>query len=322
MFRMMKLHAMRVLGLMVVVAVSVFMLAVPESDAMADSGGVRDMYRLYNPNSGEHFYTADGNERNSLVNVGWTYEGIGWRAPVKSSVPVYRLYNPNAGDHHYTLNSYERDSLVRAGWRYEGIGWYSSDTNRAYPLYRQYNPNAKSGAHNYTLNRNEVTMLVKAGWKDEGLAWYGVGGGAAAPQPQYRRSSGGAYPNLGAIANLNIDVSIADQRVYVKSGPTVVYTMIASTGMNDATPRGTFRIGDRGGSFYNASEGMGANYWVAFEPTNMYLFHSVPTDVAGRYIVSEGNKLGHPASHGCVRLSIPDAQWFYGVPRGTVVNIH
>ncbi|WP_236036992.1 hypothetical protein [Bifidobacterium simiiventris] len=139
------------------------------------SEGSVDMYRMYNPNSGEHFYTMNTNERKMLLEKGWSYEGIGWRAPVKSTTPVYRMYNPNAGDHHYTINSHERDMLVRKGWKYEGIGWYSSDVVRAYPLYRQYNKNAKAGAHNYTLNRNEVTMLVKAGWKDEGLAWYGVG---------------------------------------------------------------------------------------------------------------------------------------------------
>lgn len=308
----------------VVIAVMAAFMAVllpPIPQASADEGS-RDMYRLYNPNSGEHFYTADSNERDHLTGVGWVYEGIGWRAPVQSSVPVYRLYNSNAGDHHYTLNSYERDMLVSKGWRYEGIGWYSSDTNRSYPLYRQYNPNAKAGAHNYTLNSNEKDMLVRAGWHDEGLAWYGVGPGEGAPVPQYQRPSGGTYPNLSVTPNLSINVSIADQRVYVKSGSNVIYTLIASTGVNNATPRGTFRIGNRGSSFYNAREGMGGNYWVAFEPTNTYLFHSVPTNSSGQYIVSEGYKLGQPASHGCVRLSIPDAQWFYQqLPSGTVVHI-
>lgn len=61
------------------------------------------MYRLYNTNNGEHFYTKNQDEKKSLVNVGWKYEGIGWYAPVEGS-PVYRLYNKNAGDHHYTLN--------------------------------------------------------------------------------------------------------------------------------------------------------------------------------------------------------------------------
>ncbi len=142
---------------------------------MAASGS-QDMYRLYNPNSGEHFYTASAGERNSLINAGWNYEGIGWRAP-KSGAPVYRLYNPNAGDHHYTTSAGERDSLVKAGWRYEKVGWYSGGS---VPLYRQYNPNAKSGTHNYTTNKSENDSLVRAGWRAENIGWYGVGYGAAA----------------------------------------------------------------------------------------------------------------------------------------------
>lgn len=186
----------------VVIAVMAAFMAVllpPIPQASADEGS-RDMYRLYNPNSGEHFYTADSNERDHLTGVGWVYEGIGWRAPVQSSVPVYRLYNSNAGDHHYTLNSYERDMLVSKGWRYEGIGWYSSDTNRSYPLYRQYNPNAKAGAHNYTLNSNEKDMLVRAGWRDEGLAWYALGlGGPAQSQPSTPSRPSGPATVPGAI---------------------------------------------------------------------------------------------------------------------------
>lgn len=39
------------------------------------------MYRLYNPNSGEHFYTASVAERDTVKKAGWRYEGIGWQAP-------------------------------------------------------------------------------------------------------------------------------------------------------------------------------------------------------------------------------------------------
>ncbi len=130
------------------------------------------MYRLYNPNSGEHFYTRSEDEKDSLVRTGWNYEGIGWKAPQTSKIPVYRLYNENAGDHHYTISKQEKDNLVKAGWKYEGIGWYSDDA-KSVPLYRQYNPNAKAGSHNYTVSKNERDTLLKAGWKDEGIAWYG-----------------------------------------------------------------------------------------------------------------------------------------------------
>lgn len=32
-----------------------------------------DMYRLYNPNSGEHFYTANLTEKNKVQSAGWRY---------------------------------------------------------------------------------------------------------------------------------------------------------------------------------------------------------------------------------------------------------
>lgn len=134
----------------------------------------QEMYRLYNPNSGEHFYTASTGERDGLKKLGWRDEGTGWIAPVKSNTPVYRLYNPNAGDHHYTTSVKERNDLKKAGWRDEGIGWYSAENAGKKPLYREYNPNAIAGAHNYTLSKAENDQLVKLGWRGEGYAWYAV----------------------------------------------------------------------------------------------------------------------------------------------------
>lgn len=136
----------------------------------ADQVEAKEMQRLYNPNSGEHFYTDKILERNSLIIAGWNYEGIGWGAPDQGN-PVYRLYNPNAGDHHYTTNGAEKNLLVAKGWKYEGIGWYS-DNQQSVPLYRAYNPNAKAGSHNYTSNLVEQNKLVSLGWKNEGIGWY------------------------------------------------------------------------------------------------------------------------------------------------------
>ena len=137
------------------------------------SNPVGSMYRLFNPNSGEHFYTASKAERKALCTAGWNYEGIGWTAPETSDRPVYRMYNKNAGDHHYTVNPAERDFLVNAGWQYEGIGWYSADETGV-PVYRQYNPHAKAGSHNYTANKAENDYLAANGWRAEGVSWYGV----------------------------------------------------------------------------------------------------------------------------------------------------
>lgn len=146
--------------------------------AYADSS-TQTMYRLYNPNSGEHFWTASEYERDNVLNAGWLYEGIGWYAPVKSSTPVYRLYNPNApyGDHHYTMSKHEYDTLVKIGWRGEGIGWYSDD-NKGSPVYRVYRPGTytfgSSGAHHFTSNITEAKYLINLGWNDEHISWYGL----------------------------------------------------------------------------------------------------------------------------------------------------
>ncbi|MGL9817018.1 MULTISPECIES: hypothetical protein [Enterococcus] len=50
-----------------------------------------DMYRLYNPNSGEHFYTANTHERDLLKRVGWSDEGIGWYAPTSGDPGISGL---------------------------------------------------------------------------------------------------------------------------------------------------------------------------------------------------------------------------------------
>jgi hypothetical protein len=133
------------------------------------------MYRLYNPNSGEHFYTGSVVERDNLVVAGWIYEGIAWNAPTNTGSPVYRLYNPNSGDHHYTMSVDEREMLVGFGWIYEGVAWNSAPVNHPDSMYlhRLYNPNADCGSHHYTGSIEERDFLVSLGWIYEGIGWFG-----------------------------------------------------------------------------------------------------------------------------------------------------
>ncbi len=141
-----------------------------------DDPDKQSMHRVYNPNTGEHFYTKSIDEGNGLIVQGWKYEGVAWIAPKKSKTPVYRLYNPKTGEHHYTRSKKERDFLVSLKvWNYEGIGWYSDD-QEGMALLRLYNPNANGGpgAHFYTVSKYEKKFLVQKGWNDEGVGWYGV----------------------------------------------------------------------------------------------------------------------------------------------------
>lgn len=132
------------------------------------------------------------------------------------------------------------------------------------------------------------------------------------------------YPDPAAHPGLSLEVSLQDQRVYVRDGSQLLYTMYASTGMDDSTPRGSFRVqSERGDHFYNPSEGMGARYYTSFLNHGVFLFHSVPTDSSGSYIKEEADLLGiRPSSHGCIRLTVPDARWIMqSVPTGTPVLV-
>lgn len=130
------------------------------------------------------------------------------------------------------------------------------------------------------------------------------------------------YPNVKQHPNMWMRVKLSKQRVYIMDGNNVLYTMRCSSGKNNATPTGTYHIEDvRGEHFYTPSEGEGGNYYVAWKGHD-FLFHSVPVDKNGHYITKEAKKLGHPASHGCVRLSVADAKWVYqNVPAGTKVVV-
>lgn len=86
------------------------------------------VYRLYNPNSGEHHYTDDETERNTLAQIGWIDEGISFYTSLEQKAPVYRVFDPkvqNTSSHHYTTSLAEAQSLVEMGWVDEGIGWYA-----------------------------------------------------------------------------------------------------------------------------------------------------------------------------------------------------
>lgn len=116
-------------------------------------------------------------------------------------------------------------------------------------------------------------------------------------------------------------------------GTTVIYTLYSSAGVYEKnrggklvsdTPTGMFHVEqERGTRFYNQMSHEGANWWVSWKDHGIYLFHSVPIDSDGKYKVAEAEKLGkEPASHGCVRLSVPDAKWFYKqLPVGTKIVV-
>ena len=83
------------------------------------------VYRVYNPNSGEHHYAA-ADEAEWLVSQGWTQEKIAFYSDDNMGVPVYRLWNggEGVGSHYYTTDEGEAAYLASIGWTAEGVNFY------------------------------------------------------------------------------------------------------------------------------------------------------------------------------------------------------
>ncbi|MCT8157032.1 L,D-transpeptidase [Bifidobacterium polysaccharolyticum] len=180
-------------------------------------------------------------------------------------------------------------------------------------------------AHHHSKSASSSSSATKGQKKQQTKAKkVGSVGSSTQPIDWLKPSQQVDYPDPAAHPGLSLEVSLQDQRVYVRDGSQLLYTMYASTGMDDSTPRGSFRIqAERGDHFYNPSEGMGARYYTSFLNHGVFLFHSVPTDSSGDYIKEEADMLGvRPNSHGCIRLTVPDARWIMqSVPIGTPVLV-
>jgi len=122
-------------------------------------------------------------------------------------------------------------------------------------------------------------------------------------------------PEARAAAGVKrIICSLHDQRLYFFEGDQLVNITRCSTGLNNRTPTGNFRIL----SHTRVNVGLGGavcDYWMAF--TSAHGMHSWPR---GSRTYETG--LGAPASHGCIRQHPLEAYWpFYWAPNGTPLTI-
>ena len=111
--------------------------------------------------------------------------------------------------------------------------------------------------------------------------------------------------------------------VYENNVPVKAIT--CSVGRADSpTPVGTFSIITH--EYWTVLDGPSLGQYCSRLSNPNYLFHSVPmhTTVRNPYKVEASyyNRLGSPASAGCIRVSVADAKWiFYNCPVGSTVVI-
>ena len=137
------------------------------------------VYRLYNVDTGEHFFTVSYDEFNRFTmnynyqfhKYDWKSEGEAWYAGT-TGTPVYRIHNPKGGDHYYTTSFAEAKADVQKGWKWDNSGKPVFYSKGKLPVYVAFNPHAKIGAHNYTTSLAEQKTLLSKGWKYGKIAWY------------------------------------------------------------------------------------------------------------------------------------------------------
>lgn len=122
-------------------------------------------------------------------------------------------------------------------------------------------------------------------------------------------------PGHGVSGEKWIDVNLSTQTITAYQGQTPVYSALVSTGLwGTPTVVGTYAIYAK----YVSTPMSGPGYYLPNVPNTMY-FHKGYA-IHGAYW---HNNFGTPMSHGCVNLSLPDAEWFYNwAPMGTKVVTH
>jgi len=79
--------------------------------------GTVAIFRMYNPNTGRHYYSVGAGERDSLKGIGWVYEkdeGSIFTALGSGLSEIFKLYNQNSGVHLYTENAATKDAILAA----------------------------------------------------------------------------------------------------------------------------------------------------------------------------------------------------------------
>lgn len=111
-----------------------------------------------------------------------------------------------------------------------------------------------------------------------------------------------------------IDVDIGAQRVTAYEGESAVRSFVVSTGTAyHPTVTGQFKIYVK----YAAAPMSGPGYYLPGVPWIMYFYKGYA--LHGTYW---HDNFGTPMSHGCVNLTIPDAEWLYNFASvGTLVNV-
>lgn len=127
-------------------------------------------------------------------------------------------------------------------------------------------------------------------------------------------------PSYGGSKYILVDIS--EQHMYVYEGDALIYSFVASTGMNNATRVGTFAVQSKIPLAYGATWNIWMPSWLG-----IYWSGGLENGIHALPILSNGGilwegYLGRPISYGCVVLGTYEAQLLFDwAEMGTPVEI-
>ncbi|MFK5595890.1 S8 family serine peptidase [Methylobacterium sp. HMF5984] len=142
---------------------------------------VSDVFRFYDPTTGDHFFTASPVEATAVMRnlPEYTVEGAPWAAPEKGAdtIDVFRFYDTSSGTHFLTTDVAERDAVLSSlpSYHYEGVAFEAyahAGATDTFALERFYNDDTH--AHMYAATDEAASIRTGEaghGWQDEGGAF-------------------------------------------------------------------------------------------------------------------------------------------------------
>ena len=262
------------------------------------SSGKAVKSKVYTINGAKYYFNSKGHRKTGVVKVGKYYYGFS-----KSNGKMQYGWK-TFGDFKYYFDP--KTGKAATGWKtISGKKYYFNNYGARQTGW------LVSGKKKYYLDPNDNGARVSGTVKIDGKS--------------YKFGTKGYVKYSPSSSKLKIEVNRKKCVVTIYDNGVPIKAMTCSVGREGhETPIGTFYT-QRKNSWWWLDGPSTGQYCTHFLPS--YLFHSVPmygNSWMNPYKVNatDYNRLGKPASGGCIRLAVADAKWIYdNVPLGTTVKI-
>ena len=171
-----------------------------------------------------------------------------------------------------------------------------------------------------TMTLPPAETAISPGTETPGVVAMEIVDDASVPVQNSQGPPAPSVPSYGGSKYILVDIS--EQHMYVYEGDVLVYSFVASTGINNGTRAGTFAVQSKIPNAYGSTWDIWMPSWLG-----IYWSGGLENGIHALPILPNGatlweGYLGRPVSYGCVVLGTYDAQVLYDWAEiGTPVEI-